>query len=301
MGEILDKATAALPVKTVQAILDGFTGTSDSLEFVDAAMRGGGVWTAQFHLNIDATVALLLEGGDTSSIAKTLIIAGRLEAGTDGSVKELLVTSIEALPSDPMRRAYARWLDISRLPDVGTFDFSALAAKGLGPEVGTFDFSALAAKGLDVGKFDFSQFAKGLDVGKFDFSQFAKGLDVGKFDFSQFTKGLDIGTFDFSKFTKGLGPNVDTFDHGELMKGFYGSMPTPQEVLKGFYDSMPTPQEVMKGFYDSLSKPEGSGGAATNPQRRAKGPEEATEAPDDPDSTDKSDDWEGEGEPPREE
>jgi hypothetical protein len=274
MGEILDKATAALPVKTVQAILDGFTGTSDSLEFVDAAMRGGGVWTAQFHLNIDATVALLLEGGDTSSIAKTLIIAGRLEAGTDGSVKELLVTSIEALPSDPMRRAYARWLDISRLPDVGTFDFSALAAKGLGPEVGTFDFSALAAK----------------------------GLDVGKFDFSQFTKGLDIGTFDFSKFTKGLGPNVDTFDHGELMKGFYGSMPTPQEVLKGFYDSMPTPQEVMKGFYDSLSKPEGSGGAATNPQRRAKGPEEATEAPDDPDSTDKSDDdSEGEGEPPREE
>jgi hypothetical protein len=120
------------------------------------------------------------------------------------------------------------------------------------------------------------------------------GHDVRRRASSQF--------IDFSKFTKGLGPNVDTFDHGELMKGFYGSMPTPQEVLKGFYDSMPTPQEVMKGFYDSLSKPEGSGGAATNPQRRAKGPEEATEAPDDPDSTDKSDDdSEGEGEPPREE
>jgi hypothetical protein len=90
----------------MDAIIQSFTSDPDSLQFVDAAMRGGGGWTAQFHQTIEAAVDLIDTAGDTTTFDKTLNVAGRLEAGADGSVKELIVTSVEALPTDPMRRAW---------------------------------------------------------------------------------------------------------------------------------------------------------------------------------------------------
>lgn len=101
----LNPATAALPVRTMDAMIQSFTSNPDSLQFVDAAMRGGGVWTAQFHQTIEAAVDLIDADGDTTTFDKTLNVAGRLEAGADGTVKELILTSVEALPNDPMRRA----------------------------------------------------------------------------------------------------------------------------------------------------------------------------------------------------
>jgi hypothetical protein len=104
----LNPAAAALPVRTVEASIQSFTDDSDSLELVDAAMRGGGGWTAQFRQTIEAVVDLTDLTGDTAVIDKTLHVAGRLEAGADGTFRQLVVTSIEASSDDPGRRAWIR-------------------------------------------------------------------------------------------------------------------------------------------------------------------------------------------------
>lgn len=104
----LEPAAAALPVRTDEASIRSFSSNVESLQFIDAAMRGGAAWTAQFQQNIDATVDLTDFAGDTSTLEKTLSVAGRLVAGANGSVTDLIVTSLEALPDDPMRRAWIR-------------------------------------------------------------------------------------------------------------------------------------------------------------------------------------------------
>nr|ACA50956.1 conserved hypothetical protein [Mycobacterium marinum DL240490] len=102
----LNPAAAALPLKAAYGVVHAFDRDVGSLEFVDVAMRGGGEWTAQFKQPIYATVDLTDHAAETSNVDKTLNVAGRLTVGANGHVRSMIVTSIEALPDDPMLRAW---------------------------------------------------------------------------------------------------------------------------------------------------------------------------------------------------
>ncbi len=102
----LNPAAAALPLKAAYGVVHAFDRDVGSLEFVDVAMRGGGEWTAQFKQPIYATVDLTDRAAETSNVDKTLNVAGRLTVGANGHVRSMIVTSIEALPDDPMLRAW---------------------------------------------------------------------------------------------------------------------------------------------------------------------------------------------------
>jgi PIN domain len=104
----LNPRSAALPVRTFAAEIQSLTADPESLRFIDAAMRGAGAWTAQYSQTIEAVVDLTDHDGDTSTLEKTLSVSGRLLAAADGTVTELLVTSVEAPLDDPMRRAWTR-------------------------------------------------------------------------------------------------------------------------------------------------------------------------------------------------
>ncbi|HJT95626.1 MAG TPA: PIN domain-containing protein [Mycobacterium sp.] len=105
----IDPADAALPLRTALATIQSIENKPGPPQFDDVAMRGAGSWTAQFTQTIAATIDLTSTGGDTSLIAKMLDVTGRLHASADdGSVKQVIVTSVDARPDDPMRRAWNR-------------------------------------------------------------------------------------------------------------------------------------------------------------------------------------------------
>ncbi|MGY4868389.1 PIN domain-containing protein [Mycolicibacterium elephantis] len=212
VGEVLDKASVALPVKTLEGVLEYFVTTPDTLEFVDAAKRGGGTWTAQFHLKIEASVALLLDEGDTSSIEKTLMIAGRIEAGIDGNVRDLIVSSIEAMPGDPMRRAYltrsdlafptadyAEWLKMIRP------DYSEML-KNVRP-----DYSEM----LKNMRLDYNEALKNVRP---DYSEMLKNMRP---DYSEMLKNMRL---DYNEALKNVRP-----DYSEMLKNM---RPDYTEILK---------------------------------------------------------------------
>ncbi|NOQ62091.1 PIN domain-containing protein, partial [Mycolicibacterium fortuitum] len=104
----LEPATAALPVRTLNATIQSIGDEPAHPHLVDVAMRGAGAWTAQFSQRISATIDLTDIGGDTSTSSKPLNVAGRLVVSADGSVKQIIVAAVEALPDDPGRRAWSR-------------------------------------------------------------------------------------------------------------------------------------------------------------------------------------------------
>ena len=68
--------------------------------------RGAGAWTAQFTTVIDATIDLVDDGGDVSTLEKPLQVTGRIAVASPGELESLNVTSVEALVGDPMRRVW---------------------------------------------------------------------------------------------------------------------------------------------------------------------------------------------------
>uniref|UniRef100_UPI0009947AF3 PIN domain-containing protein n=1 Tax=Mycobacterium sp. D16R24 TaxID=1855656 RepID=UPI0009947AF3 len=102
----VDPRAAALPRRTVRASLAAITCSPGELQFDDAAMRAAGSWTAQFRVLADAEVDVEYISSDTDIIPKRLQIGGRVAVSAEGEVLGLTVTSIEALPDDPMRRAW---------------------------------------------------------------------------------------------------------------------------------------------------------------------------------------------------
>ena len=289
LGLMLNNAMAALPLRTVDGIIDFFTSDPGSRVFVDAALRGGGVWTAQFNESIHATVALIDVDGDTSSIEKTLNVAGRLEAGTDGSVKELIVTSVEALPDDPMRRAYqtlgldsafsADYLESIR-SDVGPNMQAYL--RTIQPDLGPNMQEYIRSIRPDIGKFDAQEIAKSL---QFDAREIAKSFH---FDAQEIAKSFQ---FDAQEIAKSLQFDPQEIARSfqlsaqDLMKSYYDSIPKPQDLMKSYYDSIPKPGELLQGFYESLPKPpKTSGGSSGNShigKKQTDDSDETTGTPDD--------------------
>ena len=104
----LEPVVAALPVRTLNATIQSVGDEPAQPHLVDVAMRGAGAWTAQFSQLISATIDLTEVGGDTSALSKPLNVAGRLVVSAEGSVKQILVAAVEALPDDPGRRAWSR-------------------------------------------------------------------------------------------------------------------------------------------------------------------------------------------------
>jgi hypothetical protein len=130
----LDPADAALPVRTLNATIQSIGDKPAHPQFVDVAMRGAGSWTAQFSQTFSAYVDFTLDTGDSSVISKVLNVAGRLLASADdGSVREVMVTSVEAPHDDPMRRAWNRSVQLSFDPEV-LRGISRTSLLGLHPE-----------------------------------------------------------------------------------------------------------------------------------------------------------------------
>jgi hypothetical protein len=273
LGLMVNNAAAALPLRTVDGIIDSYTSDPDSREFVDAALRGGGVWTAQFNESIQATVALIDVDGDTSSIEKTLNVAGRLEAGTDGSVKELIVTSVEALPNDPMRRAYQTLgLDSA---------FSADYLKTIPSDLGLHMQAYLRTIQPDLGP-NMQEYLRSIqpDLGNFDAQEIAKSFQI---DPREIAKSFQI---DPQEIAKSFQINAQ-----HLMKSYYDSLPKPQDLLKSYYDSLPKPGELLQGFYESLPRPKASSESSDNSRMGEKPTDDSADTsgtPDDPEGSDEA-------------
>ncbi|KAF0956846.1 hypothetical protein MLGJGCBP_04824 [Rhodococcus sp. T7] len=102
----LDPSKAALPPRTVEAHVQSLPRSASALQFNDAARRAAGSWTAQFTTLVEPNLEITDSVGNVEVISKKLQVLGRVAISAEGAVEDLVVTAIEALPDDPMRRVW---------------------------------------------------------------------------------------------------------------------------------------------------------------------------------------------------
>ncbi|MFE3029569.1 PIN domain-containing protein [Nocardia tengchongensis] len=102
----VDPQRAALPLQVVVAQVLGAQKPDDGWEFSDGAGRGEAGWTARFCVTTEVDVELIGEGLTSREDTKPLQVSGDVMVSADGQIQDVLVTSVDALPDDPMR---ARW------------------------------------------------------------------------------------------------------------------------------------------------------------------------------------------------
>ncbi|WP_063128693.1 PIN domain-containing protein [Nocardia fusca] len=106
---ILDPEQTALPLPTRAAHLVGAREPLEGWEFSEGAGRGEAGWTARFAVDTEVDVDLLREDQDAlvgGEETKVLRLFGDITVSKEGDIRDIEVTSAEALPDDPMR---ARW------------------------------------------------------------------------------------------------------------------------------------------------------------------------------------------------
>ncbi|MGW4336617.1 PIN domain-containing protein, partial [Rhodococcus koreensis] len=111
----LDPEQAALPLGTVEATIQSLPRTASTVRFDEAARRAAGSWTALITTLVEPTIEITNSVGNVEVIDKKLQVFGRVAISAEGAVEDMVVTAIEALPEDPMRRAWQRRLSNNAL------------------------------------------------------------------------------------------------------------------------------------------------------------------------------------------
>ncbi|MFD4444684.1 PIN domain-containing protein [Nocardia sp. NPDC058519] len=114
----LDPERAALPLETVAATVVGSGRPTEGWRFSDGAGRGEDGWTARFSVDTEIDLALLGEGSSRSIITKQVRVSGDILVSLEGEIQSLGVTSVEALPDDPMRARWERRAEGAPLEDL---------------------------------------------------------------------------------------------------------------------------------------------------------------------------------------
>ncbi|AFU02822.1 PIN domain-containing protein [Nocardia brasiliensis] len=130
-GFDVDPERAALPLQTVAATVVDAERSIEGWQFSDGAGRGEAGWTARFSVTSEVDVALLGDGLRTSTITKQLRVSGDILVSPDGEIENAVVTSVEALPDDPMRARWKRRAERAAMSDL--FDQLAASGKLQGP------------------------------------------------------------------------------------------------------------------------------------------------------------------------
>ncbi|MFA4088072.1 PIN domain-containing protein [Mycobacteroides abscessus subsp. abscessus] len=100
--------TTALPTEVVNAKIIGAREPMEGWRFTEAARRGQAGWTAQFAVEVETDLSLIGAALVSTEHTKTLTVKGQVSIAPDGSIADLVVDSIEALPNDPMRDRWIR-------------------------------------------------------------------------------------------------------------------------------------------------------------------------------------------------
>ena len=101
----VDPQRAALPLTTQMGMVVGAQTPTEGWQFSEGAGCGEGGWTARFSVTTEVDLMLSGEGGNVAA-TKHLQVSGDLMVSPDGEIQGVVVTSLDALPDDPMR---ARW------------------------------------------------------------------------------------------------------------------------------------------------------------------------------------------------
>ncbi len=103
---VVDPELAALPFQIVGAQIAGVREAEGGWQFSEGARRGQAGWTARFSVESEVDLSMFGVDQTVSEITKPLRLFGDVAVASDGAVRDLVVTSAEALPDDAMR---VRW------------------------------------------------------------------------------------------------------------------------------------------------------------------------------------------------
>ncbi|MFD6103553.1 PIN domain-containing protein, partial [Nocardia salmonicida] len=116
-GLDVDPELAALPLQTVDARAVDAEKTIEGWRFSDGAGRGETGWTVRFSVTTEIDLALLGDGLSSSTVTKQLRVSGDILISPDDELQSVEVTSVEALPDDPMRARWQRRAERAAMPN----------------------------------------------------------------------------------------------------------------------------------------------------------------------------------------
>ncbi|WP_067469050.1 PIN domain-containing protein [Nocardia amamiensis] len=112
---VVDPEQAALPLQVAAAQITGVRERDHGWEFSEGARRGEAGWTARFSVESEVDLSMIEADQTFSETTKLVRLLGDVAVASDGTIRDLVVSSAEALPDDPMR---APW--VSRRSRVGS-------------------------------------------------------------------------------------------------------------------------------------------------------------------------------------
>ncbi|MFI7524539.1 PIN domain-containing protein [Nocardia salmonicida] len=112
-GLVLNPFAAALDPGTETATLAMTEPVDDSWVFLDGAGRGAAGWTARFAVDAETVVASTVNS-EVVVVKKELNFTGDLAVAADGQISALDVTTVAALPDDPMRKQWPDLVAVTR-------------------------------------------------------------------------------------------------------------------------------------------------------------------------------------------
>lgn len=108
-GIVLRPRGAALDLDVTTArALSARTNEDSVWNFEEAARRGDAGWTARVTVQADVDVETYQGAAPGETVTKPLLVAGDITISPDDTAIAFEITSVEALPGDPMRAAWRR-------------------------------------------------------------------------------------------------------------------------------------------------------------------------------------------------
>jgi hypothetical protein len=153
LGHKVSAEKAALPPQVLAAQVVGAAEKQDGWSFTEGALRGADGWTARFSVDTELTVETF-DGHRVDIQTKLLRVAGDITVSAGNTLDALFVTSVEALPDDPMRSLWERSTPIdltALLQRIGSTIDSAALAKRAAANINFDAYLQQAAENIDFG------------------------------------------------------------------------------------------------------------------------------------------------------
>lgn len=109
LGGRIDPESGGLPLTTVRSQIVDVGHPAEGWQFNDVSgARAGGPWTARFRVDVPVVISVAGARDEPTDVSKPIRISGGVTVGEDGSVTDLVVDGVEALPDDVGRAAWER-------------------------------------------------------------------------------------------------------------------------------------------------------------------------------------------------
>ncbi|QSE87976.1 hypothetical protein JWS13_04720 (plasmid) [Rhodococcus pseudokoreensis] len=109
LGGRIDPESGGLPLTTVCSQIVDVGHPAEGWQFNDASgARASGPWTARFRVDVPVVISVAGARDMPTDVSKPVRVSGGLTVAEDGSVTDLVVDGVEALPDDVGRAAWQR-------------------------------------------------------------------------------------------------------------------------------------------------------------------------------------------------